>query len=398
MFKSICISRQNVLTGNPLDLGLLAECLVFYQEVCVIADVDTFKFLVRTCTHSVLSELLEMGSLKIQFFDNITGVRTLDTGLPAERHDFVTIGAKRLKYPKVARDLFEELVGPSGKGLSKLERRFSRFVSRSEYTRSTLGTALADVGDDAYISSAVRSLLAYVAPEYMSPDPLLFRPTVGIDSIIRVRTNIDFKAANDSYHMHVPVQHSSLSVALILSHVLDTRRDIEVASQRSSDIALAPIRSAMAACKFAEVWSHGARNLRALDLFQERVISDARSIREAVNSGQRNFADVLKLVRQGQKFKEWLRKGGGSDELHDAYCREVSRLDWADKLPSKALRWLMMSGAGLGIDAVAGTHIGAAGGLALSAADALLFDKLIRGWRPSQFVEGPLREFLRPSG
>ena len=157
------------------------------------------------------------------------------------------------------------------------------------------------------------------------------------------------------------------------------------------------MRSAMAACKFAEVWSRGGKNLRAIDLFQERVITDARSIREAVNSGQRDFADVMRLVREAQKFKEWLRKGDNSSDLGDGYCREVSRLDWADKLPSKALRWLIMSGVGLGIDAVAGTHIGAAGGLALSAADALLFDKLIRGWRPSQFVEGPLREFLRPS-
>jgi len=90
--------------------------------------------------------------------------------------------------------------------------------------------------------------------------------------------------------MHVPAAHSSLSIGHILYHVLDTRRDIEVASQHSSDIAIAPIRSAMAACKFAELCNPGGKNLQAIDLFQERVVTDARSIREAVNSGQHDFA------------------------------------------------------------------------------------------------------------
>ncbi len=396
MYESICISRQNVFTGSPLDLGFLAECLVFYREVRVIADADTFKFLVRACGHDVLIELFEMGSLKIQFFDNMTAVGTLDAGSPAERHDFVTAAVSSTRFPQVARALFEEIVGSSGKGLSRLTQKFSRFVSRSEYAPSMLAEARTDIADEAYISSAVGSLLRYVAPEYEAPDPLVFRPVVGSDDSIWVNTNIDFGAANESYHRHVPAAHSSLSAASILAHVLDTRRDIEVTSQYSSDIALAPVRSAMAACKFAEVLRHGEKNLQVLDLFQEVVIGDSRSIGEAVNSGQRDFSDVLKLVQKAERFKEWLKEQRDSSELRDAYCREVSHLDWADELPSKGIRWLIISGAGLAIDAIAGTQIAAtAGGLALSAADAFLLDKLLKGWRPSQFIEGPLREFLR---
>lgn len=53
-----------------------------------------------------------------------------------------------------------------------------------------------------------------------------------------------------------------------------------------------------------------------------------------------------------------------------------------------------MSGAGLGIDAVVGGPWGTVTGLALSAADTLLLDRFIKGWRPNQFIEGPLKEFL----
>jgi hypothetical protein len=38
---------------------------------------------------------------------------------------------------------------------------------------------------------------------------------------------------------------------------------------------------------------------------------------------------------------------------------------------------------------------GAAVGVGLSAADTFLLDKLLKGWKPNQFVEGPLKEFIR---
>lgn len=139
----------------------------------------------------------------------------------------------------------------------------------------------------------------------------------------------------------------------------------------------------------------GGTKLLPLDLFQEVVFNDSRGIREAVNSRHSNFSDVVKLVQQAQRFKEWLRKQSDSTELSHNYCREVSPLDWADKLPPKALRWLIMSGAGLGIDAVVGGPWGTVTGLVLSAADTLLLDRFIKGWRPNQFIEGSLKEFLR---
>lgn len=395
MYESIAIGRQEITTGSPLDLGFLAECLVFYQKVHVVTDVDTFKFLVRTCGPDVLSQLFEMGSLELEFFDNMTGASTIDTGTSTERHDLITIGTNEQRFPQVARHVLEEMVGPSGKGFSKLFQRFSKYVSRSEYTRSILIEARTDIRDESYVSSAVRSLLAYAAPEYIAPEPLIFKPTVGFDELIRVTTNIDFKAANLSYHKHVPPEHSSLSAAFILVHMLDTKRDIEIASKHSSDIAIAPVRAIMGACKFGEVLRNANKNLKAIDLFQEVAFSGLPSIREAVNSRERSFSDVLRLVQQAQKFKKWLRRESDSNELRDAYCREVSHLDWADKLPPKSVRWLIMTGAGLALDAVAGAPIGTIGGLAFSAADALLLDRFIKGWRPNQFIEGPLRSFLR---
>ncbi|MFZ0320284.1 MAG: hypothetical protein WAL56_14270 [Candidatus Sulfotelmatobacter sp.] len=130
-------------------------------------------------------------------------------------------------------------------------------------------------------------------------------------------------------------------------------------------------------------------------MFQESVVDDVPSILEVVNSGKKNFRDVARLVRQAEKFKEWLRKQGGSEDLRGSYCKEVAHLDWADKLPPKSLRFLMMTAAGLAVGAATGPVVGAVATAALSAGDTFLLDKLLKGWKPNHFIEGPLKQFLR---
>ena len=201
MFRDITINRQR-LTGEPIDLGFLAECLVFYEKVRMIADVESFRYLVRCCGPDEILELLRMGALEIEFFDNSTGVPTIQTNI-GPLHDLATITSNTTKYPQVSRQLFDELAGPSGKGANKRFREFSRFVNRSEYTKEMLDRARDDWMDESYVVPALKSYLAMVAPEYPVPDPLRFRVELIPGKGFRVSTNVDFEAANAAYHKHV---------------------------------------------------------------------------------------------------------------------------------------------------------------------------------------------------
>jgi hypothetical protein len=62
-------------------------------------------------------------------------------------------------------------------------------------------------------------------------------------------------------------------------------------------------------------------------------------------------------------------------------------VDCADTLSTKALRWLIFTAAGLPLSTLASVGLGAA--------DPFILDKLTKGWKPNQFIEGPLKEFLR---
>jgi hypothetical protein len=213
------------------------------------------------------------------------------------------------------------------------------------------------------------------------------------DENLRIETNIDFTEANAIYHKRVSPEHSSLSKAYIVARLLGARGTLEMASEFSSDILFGPMSQIIAANKIANLLRKRGKSQEALAQFTEFMVKDSRAISEAVNNRQHGFKDVLRLVVQAQKFKEWLRKQDETTDLRAEYCSEVSRLEWADKLPSKTVRWLLINAACIAIGGA--TPLATLTGIGISAADQFLLDKLLKGWRPNQFVDGPLKDFIK---
>jgi hypothetical protein len=349
---------------------------------------------VRCCGPDELLELLTMGSLEIEFFENITGVATVESTV-GPLHELKGISAETIKYLQVSRKIFDELSGPSGRGANKLFNRFARFVDRSSYTTEMLAESHHDLLDRPYVSAAIKSLLLLLAPTYEAPDPLVFRvETVLKGGTYKVTTNIDFVAANVSHNQNVPSGPATLSVPYLLGHIADTRRDLIIGSRMQSEFAMAPARALVASCKLAEIISAASKGAAVIDAFQETVVDNVPSIREVVNSDQRTFRDVVQLVQRAEQFKDWLTKQGGTEDLRKSYCQDIAHLDWADKLPPKSLRWLLVTAAGITLGATASPVAGAIAAAALSAGDAFLLDKILKGWKPNQFIEGPLKQFL----
>ena len=334
-----------------------------------------------------------MGSLKIHYSENTTGVGTLDISTSAERHGLVTVKGQNQNFLNHATKFFDSYCGPSGKGRSMILKSFVSLVEPFEHLRSVLDHVQSDLENSEYVRASVQGILASLAPEYTQPNPLVFDVALKSDGHLYVNTNLDFAAANASYHKRVDPGHSTLSQAFLIAQLLGTRANLEVASGLSSDLSLGPVSSIIGANKLASLIKTHDRNCVVRERFTEMVVSDSRAICQAVNARQRTFADVLKLVQGAQKFKEWLSKQQQSADLCQEYCREVSRVDWADKLPPKTVRWVLINMANFAIGAMA-SPIGAALGIGLSAADYFLLDRLLKGWRPNQFVEGPLKEFI----
>jgi hypothetical protein len=101
---------------KPIDLGVLAECLVFYGTVRVIVDQVTFPFLVRSCGAEELLDLMNAGSLELEYIENLTGVIAKQIG-NRTIYDYVrTLPNNSMSYMVVARKLSMTLPSQMAKG------------------------------------------------------------------------------------------------------------------------------------------------------------------------------------------------------------------------------------------------------------------------------------------
>ncbi len=170
MFERITLDRPGGPL-KPIDLGVLAECLLFYETVRVIVDQISFRFLVTSCGPEELLDLMDMGSLQLEFIENLTGVMSRPVG-GHTIYDYGNIASRSLNYQVVARKLFDELAGSSGKNINKQYNRFDKLVKRFAYTGEMAAEARADWADPTYLRQAAKAYLAKNSPNYAPPADL----------------------------------------------------------------------------------------------------------------------------------------------------------------------------------------------------------------------------------
>ena len=392
MFDSITLGPF----GSPIpsiDAGLLAECLLFYKKVRVVTGASVFRTLVRTCGAEELLELCGMGNLEIEFLENMTAIMSRETNVGV-CHDMGLIKGNASKFQMTARVVADEEAGGSGRRAKRIFDALNRAVKRGEYDEAIIRGSQEYLTKQTYLEDAIKRTLAYVVPEYNPPTSLLFRPEKVPNLGIRYATNIDFTEANSYFHRHVSAKDAVLTPAYLLAQITSAEPDIIIASRSSAEFAVDPFKSMIVSSRIRDVVQKASLGQERLEPFQELIVGGSRSVREAVNSGDRTFRDVVRLVAEAEKFKVWLSATDEDVALRDEYCKSVASIDWADRLAPKSLRFLVMTGLSAAAGILMTPAAGVAAGIGLSATDYFLLDRLVKGWRPNQFIEGTLKHFV----
>jgi len=266
-------------------------------------------------------------------------------------------------------------------------------MSVERLPENLLPAAREDVQIASYTDAAAAGILRKWVPGYQLPQGFFFR--VQKDGLgYGVETNLDYAAVNAEYSKVIPPSQSTVTAAYLLGHLLSVQEAIYYAATDAAELSTSETESQLLKIRLEELIKARSASQAQVSLFQEWIFREGRAIREAVNDGSRNFTDVVKLVEKAQRFKHWLAQLGQDQKLLEEYCREVSRLDWADSLPVKGVRWMLFTGAEVVITALAPV-VGVVAGPVLGAGDAFLADRLVKGWKPNEFVEGPLRTFVQ---
>ncbi len=388
MFESICIRRQHPFELlEPLDLGFLAEAMLFYQSVHLIADGSTISQLVRECGPHLLIELLKEEFLKISYVEKIIGVAPSDAEISKRVYLPVTIHPANGTWSleKIAPEIFSNAASGPGWG-RQLGKEFANLVPTLDLDKKLISSVRADFADQKYMEKAVAQLLGVLAPTYRLPQDYHFE-LFKEGNAFRLDTNIDFQQANEIFTQREPKAGYTLAPDRLLIFIFDARNDLFFASRENAEIATQPISAAIIDVKFREILKARSENQRNIEAFQELVLADGHEIGESIKSGFRTWRDFLTLLKASRKFKDWLQQQEPSVSLIHEYHKALEKETWLDKLPTKAMRFLIFTGGGLLVPVL--------GSLGLSAADTFLVDRLLGGWKPNQFVNGPLKGFAR---
>jgi hypothetical protein len=200
-------------------------------------------------------------------------------------------------------------------------------------------------------------------------------------------TNLDYAKKNEFYHARVSPKHSTISSEYLLSIMMEARAETYFAAHYLSEVVTTPVLSDLIRLKHFDFLVRRQASLAELQLFKEVAIGEFPSIREVINAGERTFAEFLDLVKHAEKFRTWLDQQTPDANLFHEYQRASTADTWASRLPTKGVRFAIATGIGLLGEAIMPSGFSTAGGVAIGAGDTFFLDKIIKGWRPNQFIE-----------
>jgi hypothetical protein len=390
MLDSI-LFKNSGRTDHVIDIGALAESLVFYGKVRILGDAGVVRYLVRKIPPLILLELIESGRIEFYYTHENLGVRTEST-YRGEVHDLVRFSLAGISYQDKAVQIFREAASSPQTRIAGY--KFGRLIRKFEHDsfgQESLIQALAASGST---ESAVATMIRYLAPEYEHIGDFRFKINLQNSKIFTVDTNIDFVKANISYNFRTASNDSVLTSAYIVGKLQSAYTSAFYGAAFDSEVSTSALEAALGLHALEGVLSRSAGGQKHVGDFLELTLENTYAIREAVNTGRVSFYEVLSLLEVADKFRQWVAGVPNDKDLKRAYYQEVVKGSKFERLPLKTSRWACFTAAGMGIDLLGAGGLGTAAGLALGAADTFLLDKIVGGWKPNHFVEGDFKKLF----
>jgi hypothetical protein len=368
--------------------------MIFYGDVRLIADRGVLSQLIVQAGPELLIALIEEGYLRITYVEGGYGFITDNTGTDHEIHkptDFKVEGA--MEFENAALPALEIATGSRRSRSRRLMTRLARSIESESTRPEVIQAMIEDLNNPQYIEAVIPAIIRSAAPNAVLPHHLEFEVSQSGDAFT-TKTNLNLRAINNEFHKTVPETFMSFTPATLLSAAMEACTDLSYASDNGAELSVDPMASAVMSTKLEGIVARATNLPNEVSIFQARLFK-ANDIAAAVNSGVRSLEDVLQLLRKATRFRQWMADQADDVGLLAQYYEATTKRTWIETLPAKIARWSILGGGGLiaTLMGVPGVPL-ALGSLGFGAADSLFLEKLVRGWRPDQFVDGTLRPFL----
>jgi hypothetical protein len=419
MFDSLMV-RQTTPSGSAdhLDLGHLAEAMLFYRDVHLVLTRGSIPQLIAQCGPDFAVELVENTNVDAIRIDVNLVIATVDQGTERERHwpptgikvtqpndplrlpaDTVNSPDSAMRLPDEAMviKLFQQATGKTGKG-RRMANRFLQKTRKYDLPVDVIHEATArDWQDGYFLGEAIAATIAELAPSYNLPSNIHIKLIRQEDGYYAFNTQLDWTAISTaSLNRAAP-----LTAAQLLGHIANMRQDLHLSAQFASSIAQGPLGARLTRARCTDLTAALDNQQIKIAEFQEVVVGGLADIRQAINSGSCSFKNFLELLKDAEPLRKWLEAQTPDADLIESFFQEVNKRRLIKSPVVKNLRWIIPVIAGLtplvpGSATVVPDPLVTGPSLAtvLTAADQLVLSRFYGGWKPAIFVDDKLRPFV----
>lgn len=389
MFESIVVRRTTSIgSPNPLDLGRLAEAMLFYRTVRLILTRHSAMQLVQVCGPDLALEIVANTNVDAVLLDRDMAVKNEDTGTARERHRPVTLKVMDESAEAMITRLFREATGKSGKG----RRMADRFLARTrtyDLPADLTDAAGGDWQDPAFMQRAITEVIREFAPSYALPSSLDVALARQEDGSFTFKADLDWSALRAEYSTRPGADE--LTVGHLLVGIVDMREDLHLAAAFGAGVAQDPLGARLLRAKCADLTAALTSQQARIDQFQEIVVHGLTDLRGAINTGACSFGEFLRVLGDAEEFRDWLDTQTPDADLVKSYFAEVTKKRVLNSQVVRELRWLIPAAAGFALFLPDAVLVAPSVAAALAAADRFVISRFSEGWRPAIFVDSKLR-------
>ncbi len=274
MFDHIVLRRSE--GGQPISAGMIAEALLYYQKVHIFIDRVTLLELLTKIGAAHVLTLLRRHDVSAVYCEEILGVITESFGV-SKRHKFseITIGGDRqsgeLETPLKRFQYTMERQGFKKSDSRNFVNKFFdlvpvRKLSGNYFVEGGVAKAASsDLQNMEYFRQAIRQAVSLVPGGYLAQDDFKLE-LIDTGSGFFIFTDLDIDSINKKRAQAVP-SVEPLTIAHLLSNILDARADLELSSFYGGDFMTSAITSSIIQVRHAELLRRAKLNASSRQQF-----------------------------------------------------------------------------------------------------------------------------------
>ena len=352
MFDSITIHY----IPKQHSIGKLAECLLFYDEVNIILRPNSLAHLLQNIGINELDDLRAFG-LKIYIATDYFAAMPIGSGT---RIMLLQTPHTDMHYRMIEMAMKEYFQTDVIAG--KVRRRIIRYKDITQAFNFPK-EALAELTNSTLYCNFYKKVL-YKEFDELGIEELYLSNSIeytfeNSNNCYLLKSNLNINELNALAKRKGLEYEFNFSQQGFLLSLVSAFSDMIIAANKNSDLLTSTSCSLILSQKLSDIIQKTNKNLNSVSAFQRIILPESKDIETIII---------------------------------EEYTKAISKNStWIERLPIKIMRFIIFESLGATLDMLGSNGLASLG---LSSFDSFIIDKLIKRWKPNQFISNNLRKFL----